>query len=514
MSEDNCYWTGEVGAFELCAEAFLPPLPEYWVRWDSETGLIGSPAIRTAKTGQWYGDGRAAQSVKVAASSGENGVIVLAVNYPFGDFTNNYSRQTYCVQRSTDYGFTYSDAIEYRTWQQGSAGGGYDAANGNWNDTYYHQGTPIDYDYANERFVVVSEIGNNEGFSPTNPYSTIVTAVSTDGASWTTNTVLNTKYNVMRCATYGGKIWYIDNNDWEDLFGTEGYYYGINYSANDGASWSHTALGSNNDLVTNRNNPEEVYTSLSANSTGCHILAEIYKLQAPNQDDWGNYYWRPTGDNTWAAPIKLWDHDNVFPSAPTHQASDYTCEIVASRIDPNLIMSIKMSTDWDDIWLKRSTDGGQIWSTEQQVIQLNYNGGSDPAENFRWNQAANMFQLLELDDGRWVITWVMEAYYGNPYETDPTVFDNYPGWVCYSVSEDAGLSWSQITLVSPFWTMDPVYYGERFEACARGVDVVVAMTNRSEGSYCLIFRPTSTPDAENLRPPTMTLPTPPTRGWP
>lgn len=507
MSEVNCYWIGEQGAVELCAADFQPPLPDYWVRWDDGDSLIGSPASRTYVTA-YYGDGRAAQAAKVAASSGVNGVIVVAASYPIGDHTNGYTEDTYCAHYSTDYGFTYSAPVEYVAWQAGTNPGGYQAANGNWGNQWYHNGTAIDYD--GSRFVIVNDPGNNEGYTPANPYSTIVTAVSTDGQNWTTNTVPNTNWNVMRCAAYNGDIWYLDNNDYRSLFQSEEYHYGINYSANDGASWSNTRLGSNTGAVCNKNAPREEFTMLSANSLGCHVAGEIFHLIT---FDFGIYYWRPTGVNSWDTPILLWDHDNDFPTAPGQGADDYTCEILASRYyDANLVVSIKMGYDFTSIWLKRSTDGGQIWSAEQKIVTMDY---TDPRyENFRWQQASNMFRLLELTDGRLVVVYVMEAYYGAYYEDSPQTWENWPGWITYIVSEDGGQSWSSPTLVSPWWVQDPVYYGERIEACARGIDVVVTGTERGVGSYNLIFRPTATPDGEFLIPPSMTLPSPPTTGWP
>jgi len=501
----NCYWVDEFDATQLCAVGFLPPLPEYWVRWDDGDSLDGSPAARTYE----WPDERAAKSAKVAASSGENGIIVVAANYPYGDHANGYTVETYCAQYSTDYGFTYSAPVEYQTWQQGSTTGGYTAANANYQDTYYHNGTSIDYD--GSRFVIVNDIGNNEGYTPTNPYSTIVTAVSTDGQNWTVNTVANTKYNVQRCAAYGGDIWYLSNNDYEALVGTEDYYYLINYSANDGASWATTALGSNNGVTSNWNSPREEYCAISANSTGCHVLAEVYDEIAPN--DYGNYYWRPTSASTWAAPILLWDFDNDFPTAPGTRAQDFGVQILACRVnDANLIIAATMASDYTSIWIKRSTDGGQNWSAEEQALDVI--GGSPYNEYFHQFDAQNIFRLVELDDGRLVLVFIVDAQFTGYLVNADGVDNNHPAWMTYCVSEDQGVTWSPVTYLTPWWVADFLYYGERIEVAARGVDVVALATSREKGSFSYIFRPTSTPNTENLRPPSMTLPTTPTTGWP
>jgi hypothetical protein len=501
MSEGpNCYWIEEYGAYEICASLNLPDLPEYWVRWDKELDPI---ANRTAETGAWFGDGYAAGASKPMYG---NGVIVNATMMPYGDFINDYSRATYCVITSDDDGFTYGDFIEYSPWLQGTANGGYDATNGNWAPyTNYHFGTRCAWDGA--RFVIINTIGSDEGFSsPT--FQEIRVAYSVNGTDWTVNDSSTANEYIVGAAAYAGDIWFLSNNGFANDLGTEEVFYRIGYSSNDGVSWSVTDLG-DDDLTIGWSDPKERLSYLSANSSGCHVVGEIYHNIS---GDYGQYYWRPTGVNTWAAPIMLWDAQTDWPGYSV-AAADFGIALLACRInDPDLILSAQLDWNWNGVWIRRSTDGGINWSAHQLLIELDEAGPY--SEEIKWAQAWNPVQLVELDDGRLVCVIVYNAYYPG-YETEAEgAKDDWPGWTAYCVSEDGGATWSALTLVTPFMVSDPYYYGQRFECCAKGVDVVVTITHRAEGTYNIIFRPTATPDVAYLRPPSMVLPAIPSSGFP
>ena len=493
----NCYWIEEYGAYQLCASgAPLPDLPEYWVRWDNGQALEGVPATREFTPSGYY-SGRLAPLSSQAAYG--NGTLVNTGTYDAGS-TGTGGDYSYTFAYSTDDGFTFSDPIDQRTWLPGTNDGGYDSMNGQWVNTFYYMNTQIVFDTAASRFVTVGAWGNDEGYSPTTK-ETIVTRVSTDGQSWTENVIYDSEYNVMHIAAYDGDIWYLSNRDWESLLGDGNSIYSMAYSGNDGASYS--VLEFDPDWDTNNNSPRcEQYSDLSANSTGCHVIAEVFDL---NTFDYGSYYWRPTSNTTWAAPIFLWDKDNDFPTAPGNGASDLGGQILACQVnDHDLILSVIMGYDYASIWLKRSTDGGVTWSAETLIHA--FNSSAPYYESFAWGHSQGLIEIVELDDGRLVCCTVVEAYYPGYELVAEGAFDDYPGWTGYMVSEDGGITWSTWTLISPFWVSDQTYYGSRFRACAKGVDVVITCTNSRAGSFNMIFRPTSDPEPEFLVPPSMVLP--------
>lgn len=496
---ENCYWIEEYGAYELCATgAPLPDLPEYWVRWDN--GIVLAGGNREFTQSGYYQGREAPLSSQVAYG---NGTIVNTATYDAGSnaVDDSGGAYSYTFAYSTDDGFTYSDPIDQKPWLPGVNDGGYDWQNGQWIDTFYEANTPIDFD--GSRFVTVGAWGNDEGYNPTTK-ETIVTRVSTDGITWTRNEIFDNLYNCLHCAAYDGDIWYLSCMDWNGLYVSD-YVFAMGYSDNDGATYTYNQIGLGID--TNSNSPRsEQYSDLSANSTGCHVVAEIFDdpLGYPNPYFYGIYYWRPTGNTTWASPILLWDKNDDFPTVPGMGASDLGGQILACRVnDHNLILSVIMGYDYSSIWLKRSIDGGVTWSVETLIEQLDYDTYS---EGFSWQMSQGLIDIVELDDGRLVCTWVSEAYYPGYDTVAEGAFDDWPGWTYYKVSEDGGLSWSEKTLLSPFWVADQTYYGERFRACAKGVDVVITCTRSRVGSFNLIFRPTSDPEPEYLVPPSMVLP--------
>jgi len=498
----TCYWIEEVACIEDCENPNLPPIPEYWVRLDSEnfTPATGRDYLKTG----YYAGWRAPNSIGIATG---NGLIVHAANYPWGDWINGFSTTSYVTQYSDDNGFTYSDSIDYEPWVAGTQLGGYDSGNDYWFGINYDVGTGIDFDPVETRFVTVRDTGNDEGYSPTSG-SIILTAISSDAINWTVAKETGSEDYVLHMAAYDGHIWYLGNNGWAAEYGVgEDYSYIAGYSANDGASWTRTDL-TPGDNVPNNSAPQDKWSAASANSTGCHFIVEVFYYDAPFW--YGMVYFRPTSNTTWATQYLMWDLDAVGDLLPDG-ASNYGNDLLACRVnDHNLIICGTMADDWASIWIKRSTDAGVNWGSPIKLMQLN---SSLPfSEAFEWRHAENMFRLVELDNGNIVCVLVYEAYYPG-YESSPEIHDGSPGWVSYVMSEDQGQTWSQLTLVTPWWQSDERYYTARIRAAANGNDVVVTCTDQMQGTFDITIRPTMSPDTEYLRPPSMTLPTAPTTGW-
>jgi len=462
MANDNCYWIDEQECFELCAQDFLPPLTSGWVQFDTTRP--------DATGGRAYNDtsypGGGPGYAKPAASSGENGVIIIGCNYRYG-VTNatDGSHYSYGSHRSTDYGFTYDAFTDYTPWLAGSIAAGYDADYDGWG-VWYHHGTKISYDGVSKFYVV-----NTTHLNISNTDIRFRTHVSTDnGETWSTNTVVPTNpkgVHVTQSDSYNGNVW---------CFGTN--YYGYNLAAqpqrfiaahsdDDGATWSETVVGT--DIDNYSTTPYDEWGDVSANADGLHILQEIFFGSFPGPYTYGLYYWRPTSNATWAAPVMLFDYEN------SSNYSDWGDNILGSRVTSGLVLATTSgyAGSFSCIYVRRSIDSGQSFAAEYSVNFPTVNYYIQPFD------ARNAFDLVELADGRIVLVGVVRNDANQPE-------------MIYSVSEDLGVSFSSWTALgsgTSFWIKDDKFQGQRVWACARGVDVVVTQTDRTQQGNVFIFRP-------------------------
>ena len=452
-TDPSCFWIEEKDCFELCADFFLPDLPTGWVQFDtSRPDTTGGRAYNDVA---YPGGG---PGYAKPASDGTN--IVVAANYSYGvTGPSSGSHFSYGSHRSTDDGFTYGAFVDYTPWLAGSIDAGYDADYDMWSILEY-QGTRISYDGVSKFYVV-----NTTHLNISDDDIRFRTHTSTDGgATWSTNTTVPTNpkgVSVTQSDSYNGKIWCFGTNYYGYYYSTQPQRFIAAYSGDDGATWSETVVGI--DIDNYSTIPYDEHGVSSANADGYHILQEVY---TGFPGDYGMYYWRPTSNTTWAAPLFLFDYD----TSNYHDAPG----LLASRVTSGLVLAANAgyAGSFDAMFVRRSIDGGQNFAAEYGI--------NLPTASyfFQVALAQNLFQLVELTDGRIVIVAVVK----NGSLTE----------VVYCVSEDLGISFSGWTILGTgdsFWIKDPIYYTERIFACARGVDVVVSQTDRTQQGNILIFRP-------------------------
>jgi hypothetical protein len=266
----------------------------------------------------------------------------------------------------------------------------------------------------------------------------------------------------MQSDSYNGKVWCWGTNYYQYNYGSGPPYFPefiAAYSGDDGVSWTEVTLGT--DIDNYSGTPYDEHGISSANQDGYHIAQEVFFGTGPYT--WGVYYWRPTSNTTWDTPVLLFDYDTSnYEQAPG---------LLASRITSGLVLAANAgyAGSYDCIYIRRSTDSGQSFAAEYGH-NLNTPGAYWDAP-----EAQNLFQMVELADGRIVIVAVHDG---------PTLR--------YCVSENLGVSfgsWVFLGFGSSFWIKDPKFYTEKVFACARGVDIVVTQTDRTKYGRNFIFRP-------------------------
>jgi hypothetical protein len=451
----NCFWVAEDGAFEICIDEGIAPLPGGYVVWDDAPEVLAGRSAGSSLIGN-------ATWVEVVASPN---LIVMAVNTDWG-ISNTW--KSYMVVVSDDHGFTFSGGIDKAPFVDGSNVGfmatDYDAQ---WNQ---HFGTSISYDEEGDEFFIVEGTLNDEGWNT----SKVLTHRSTDGVNWTTVLSDDVNHVPVLSEAYNGTVWYLGCNivAWNNCFPScDDAKLSIRASEDGGITWAGQIIGNAN---------FETFESITkdlcrceANAQGLHVIDNAYY----DSTDTGMFYFRPTSKTTWAAPFMLWP--NTYSMANTqHGSSDF---FIASRANPGTLyvgLTNRQFNTYIDVVYRKSSDNGLTWSPDATA----WSGTSAYYPLFSNQGTYNGIQVVELADGRLVL-----IMFGYNDATDKYLF-------AYAVNNDGLTSgFGSHTFLEPDINIDRVTlanYTPRFEATNKVNDVVLVFCNdQGEEQRSLVFRP-------------------------
>jgi len=449
----TCYWIEEVACIEDCENPNLPPLPGDFVVWDETPAVLAGRTISPTFP-------RGSAWIEIVASPN---IIVIGCN---SNWRLSKTFKSYLVCVSSDHGFTWQGYDKY-PFVNGTVVG--------YESSYYdaqwqqYSGTAIAYDEEGGEFFSVDGTMNDESGN----VAKLKTSRSTDGVNWTTQTVADINYSPVWCEAYNGTVWYIGYN-------TVGYYeafpsqeiikMSLRASTNGGATWVGQTFGTA--TFQPWDNLNKAFTHCSANAQGLHVIDNAY-------DDISGftnlYYYRPTSNTTWAAPVELWA--DTYDLEPVYLGTSNF--IIASRATPGNIYVglVDRNPAYYTVMYRRSVDNGLTWST----AAVAWAGSAAYNLSFSNGVSSNGIRVVELDDGRLVLVTLGQTGYAYAVSENSLA----TGFGPITKLQEGGLS----ILSTQFANYSPL-----FEATNKGNDVVIAWCNDSPGGgddleRSLVFRP-------------------------
>ena len=449
----NCYWIEELGAFEVCAESNLPPLPGDYVIWSDTPEVLA---------GRVHDYGYIPSQVNWCEVVASPDIITIAVN---SGWESGPTWSSYMVVTSSDHGFTFSGGIDKYPFLAGT-GEGYIATDYDGSFTKYY-GTAIAYDEEGGEFIAIDNTKNDELVAT----SKMRISRSTDGVNWTTLLSYDENYLVTWCEAYNGTIWYVGHNlsyKWYlDPFYQEPRLV-LRTSTDGGVTWTGSVIGNDTTYQATNGNFNKEDAGCSANAAGLHVINN-----AGDGYEFSLNYIRPTSNTTWAAPVVLW------PIASEESLQGETDFILASRARPGEIYVGSVFNWPHEVHYRRSTDNGLTWSPAAvawaPIAEFNIDMSN--------SNSSNGIQVVELDDGRLVL--IMHGWH----------IPEYHSHFAYAVNTDGlatGFGATTILLPDGIEINSGEFSGfhPRFEATNKGNDVVLAWGNIGYApNRTLVFRP-------------------------